>query len=191
MVQNDIKETVINLQHLSHRYGKIEALNDVSVSIKRGSTVGLIGPDGVGKSTLLSLICGVKKLQQGEIEVLGSKVRTQKDRDYLSSKIAYMPQGLGLNLYFSLSVYENIEFIARLSQIPVAVREKKIEQLLKSTGLYPYRDRPAGQLSGGMKQKLSLCCALVYDPEILILDEPTTGVDPLLIWRKPSNSNIC
>ena len=82
MVQNDIKETVINLQHLSHRYGKIEALNDVSVSIKRGSTVGLIGPDGVGKSTLLSLICGVKKLQQGEIEVLGSKVRTQKDRDY-------------------------------------------------------------------------------------------------------------
>ena len=179
MIQNDIKETVIKLQHLSHRYGRIKALNDVSISIRRGCTVGLIGPDGVGKSTLLSLICGVKKLQQGSIEVLGSKVRTQKDRDYLSSKIAYMPQGLGLNLYFSLSVYENIEFIARLSQIPVVVREKKIEQLLKSTGLYPYKDRPAGQLSGGMKQKLSLCCALVYDPEILILDEPTTGVDPL------------
>ena len=148
MIQNDIKETVIKLQHLSHRYGRIKALNDVSISIRRGCTVGLIGPDGVGKSTLLSLICGVKKLQQGSIEVLGSKVRTQKDRDYLSSKIAYMPQGLGLNLYFSLSVYENIEFIARLSQIPVVVREKKIEQLLKSTGLYPYKDRPAGQLSG-------------------------------------------
>lgn len=178
-MSRNVQEVIIDVRSLSHYYGKVCALDNVSIQITKGSTVGLIGPDGVGKSTLLSLISGVKKLQQGEIFIFGQQNLTQKSRDQLSPRIAFMPQGLGKNLYFSLSIYENIDFIARLFSIPAETREQKIEQLLKSTGLYEFKDRPAGQLSGGMKQKLSLCCSLVHDPDILILDEPTTGVDPL------------
>ncbi|MFH4416354.1 MAG: ribosome-associated ATPase/putative transporter RbbA [Neisseriaceae bacterium] len=173
------QETVIELCSVTHQYGKVRALDDVSLCLNRGTTVALIGPDGVGKSTLLSLIAGIKKLQRGSISLLGEVFSTQRAKDQLSSRIAFMPQGLGRNLYFSLSIYENIDFIARLFGVDASIREQKIEQLLLSTGLYEFKEKPVGQLSGGMKQKLSLCCALVHNPEILILDEPTTGVDPL------------
>ncbi|MBP6563169.1 MAG: ribosome-associated ATPase/putative transporter RbbA [Neisseriaceae bacterium] len=164
---------------LSHHYQATMALAEVSLSLPKGTTIGLIGPDGVGKSTLLSLISGVKKMQQGELNVLGGNIDDRGHRAALSSRIAFMPQGLGRNLYPTLSVYENIAFFANLFGLNKAEREARIHRLLVATGLAPFPDRPAGKLSGGMKQKLGLCCALVHDPDLLILDEPTTGVDPL------------
>ena len=171
--------TALTISHLTHRYGKTLALNDLSLTLPRGLTVGLIGPDGVGKSTLLALIAGVRRIQSGELHVLGGDMRKPADRQALSHRIAYMPQGLGRNLYPTLSVYENIDFHARLFGLPARERRARIARLLEATGLAPFPDRATGKLSGGMKQKASLCCALVHSPDLLILDEPTTGVDPL------------
>lgn len=191
---SDNKLCAIRIEGVSHRYGKVQALGafdtqtdgdakttinvqtGIYVKINAGSSVALIGPDGVGKSTLLSLIAGARKLQHGSITVLDSDMRSQRARDLVCPRIAYMPQGLGRNLYMTLSVLENIQFFERLFG---EHRHGHIEELLQSTGLAEFRDRPAGKLSGGMKQKLGLCCALVHDPDLLILDEPTTGVDPL------------
>ena len=176
----------VSVEHLSHSYGKTTALSDVTLQIPRGTTVGLIGPDGVGKSTLLSLIAGVKILQTGSVQVFGLNVAEKKARDTLSHQIAFMPQGLGKNLYLTLSIYENIDFHARLFDLNKQQRHDRIQRLLNATGLAPFANRAAGKLSGGMKQKLSLCCALVHSPDLLILDEPTTGVDPLSrrqFWR--------
>lgn len=172
-------ENAVTIERLSHAYGKIQALTEISLQIPRGISVGLIGPDGVGKSTLLSLIAGVKIVQQGNLLVFGKDIRQKADRDSLSYQIAFMPQGLGKNLYPTLSINENIDFHARLFGLPAKERKTRIQRLLHATGLSPFADRPAGKLSGGMKQKLSLCCALVHSPDLLILDEPTTGVDPL------------
>ena len=171
--------TALTISHLTHRYGKTLALDDLSLTLPRGLTVGLIGPDGVGKSTLLALIAGVRRIQSGELHVLGGDMRQPADRLALSHRIAYMPQGLGRNLYPTLSVYENIDFHARLFGLPARERRARIARLLEATGLAPFPDRATGKLSGGMKQKASLCCALVHAPDLLILDEPTTGVDPL------------
>ncbi|QEY26577.1 ribosome-associated ATPase/putative transporter RbbA [Neisseria zalophi] len=170
----------VSLQSVSHRYGKkISALDNISLTIPKGVTVGLIGPDGVGKSTLLSLIAGVKIIQTGSVNVFEHDMAQKSSRQDLSHRIAFMPQGLGRNLYPTLSVYENIDFHARLFGLDAERRKARITRLLKATRLDPFPDRPAGKLSGGMKQKLSLCCALVHEPDLLILDEPTTGVDPL------------
>ena len=169
----------VSIQNLSHRYGKTLALDDVSLDIPKGATVGLIGPDGVGKSTLLSLMAGVKVIQDGRVEVLGGDMADKDVRRDLSHRIAFMPQGLGRNLYPTLSVYENIDFHARLFGLDGQERTRQIARLMEATRLAPFSDRAAGKLSGGMKQKLSLCCALVHSPDLLILDEPTTGVDPL------------
>lgn len=169
----------VSIQNLSHRYGKPLALDDVSLDIPKGATVGLIGPDGVGKSTLLSLMAGVKVIQDGRVEVLGGDMADKDVRRDLSHRIAFMPQGLGRNLYPTLSVYENIDFHARLFGLDGQERTRQIARLMEATRLAPFADRAAGKLSGGMKQKLSLCCALVHSPDLLILDEPTTGVDPL------------
>ena len=169
----------VSIQNLSHRYGKTLALDDVSLDIPKGATVGLIGPDGVGKSTLLSLMAGVKVIQDGRVEVLGGDMADKEVRRDLSHRIAFMPQGLGRNLYPTLSVYENIDFHARLFGLDGRERTRQITRLMEATRLAPFADRAAGKLSGGMKQKLSLCCALVHSPDLLILDEPTTGVDPL------------
>ena len=169
----------VSIQNLSHRYGKTLALDGVSLDISKGATVGLIGPDGVGKSTLLSLMAGVKVIQDGRVEVLGGDMADKDVRRDLSHRIAFMPQGLGRNLYPTLSVYENIDFHARLFGLDGQERTRQIARLMEATRLAPFSDRAAGKLSGGMKQKLSLCCALVHSPDLLILDEPTTGVDPL------------
>ena len=169
----------VSIQNLSHRYGKTLALDDVSLDIPKGATVGLIGPDGVGKSTLLSLMAGVKVIQDGRVEVLGGDMADKDVRRDLSHRIAFMPQGLGRNLYPTLSVYENIDFHARLFGLDGRERTRQITRLMEATRLAPFSGRAAGKLSGGMKQKLSLCCALVHSPDLLILDEPTTGVDPL------------
>ncbi|MBB4040334.1 ribosome-dependent ATPase [Microvirga flocculans] len=170
---------VARLQDVSLIYGKTRALDRISLNLPAGCMVGLIGPDGVGKSSLLSLIAGARTIQTGHIEVLGGDMAKSRHRQNVCPRIAYMPQGLGKNLYRTLSVSENLEFFGRLFGHGRAERERRIASLVESTGLSPFVDRPAGKLSGGMKQKLGLCCALIHDPDLLILDEPTTGVDPL------------
>jgi ribosome-dependent ATPase len=167
------------LRGVTHRYGKTLALDGVDLEIPAGGMAGLIGPDGVGKSTLLGLVTGARALQTGSVEVLGGDIGERIFRSQVADRIAYMPQGLGKNLYPTLSVFENVDFFGRLFGHARAEREAKIDELLHATGLARFRERPAGKLSGGMKQKLSLCCALIHDPELLVLDEPTTGVDPL------------
>lgn len=167
------------LVEVSLRYGKTVALDDVSLDFPAGRMVGLIGPDGVGKSSLLALIAGARKIQQGKVETLGGDMSSPSYRRATAPRIAYMPQGLGKNLYPTLSVFENIDFFGRLFGHSRRERERRIAELTQSTGLAPFVDRPAGKLSGGMKQKLGLCCALIHDPDLLVLDEPTTGVDPL------------
>lgn len=172
-------ETVARLEGVSHRYGETDALSDISLTFPSGCMVGLIGPDGVGKSTLLGLLAGARELQTGELQVLGGDMRSQRFRNRSAPRIAYMPQGLGGNLYHTLTVDENIAFFADLFGLLGPSRKDQIDRLLEATGLLSFRDRPAGKLSGGMKQKLGLCCALIHSPDLLILDEPTTGVDPL------------
>ncbi|UXO78200.1 ribosome-associated ATPase/putative transporter RbbA [Klebsiella michiganensis] len=172
-------KTVARLENVSQHFGATVALKDITLSIPARRMVGLIGPDGVGKSSLLSLISGARVIEHGNIMVLGGDMSEVRHRQDVCPKIAWMPQGLGKNLYHTLSVYENVDFFARLFGHDKAERDIRINELLQSTGLAPFRDRPAGKLSGGMKQKLGLCCALIHDPQLLILDEPTTGVDPL------------
>ncbi|WP_374788785.1 ribosome-associated ATPase/putative transporter RbbA [Brucella oryzae] len=170
---------VAKLANVGLSYGKTRALDKVSLDIPSGIMVGLIGPDGVGKSSLLSLVAGARTVQEGRIEVLGGDIADVRHRNRTCPQIAYMPQGLGKNLYPTLSVFENIDFFGRLFGQDQEERQRRISDLLERTGLAPFPDRPAGKLSGGMKQKVGLCCALIHDPDLLILDEPTTGVDPL------------
>ena len=170
---------VASLRDVSLRYGAICALDAIDLDIPAGQMVALIGPDGVGKSSLFSLIAGARIIQSGSVEVLGGDMGNRRHRDTVCPRIAYMPQGLGKNLYPTLSVFENLDFFGRLFGQGREERERRITDLLESTGLGLFRDRPVGKLSGGMKQKLGLCCALIHDPDFLLLDEPTTGVDPL------------
>jgi ribosome-dependent ATPase len=170
---------VVRLDGVCLRYGKTVALDDITLAIPASCMVGLIGPDGVGKSSLLALLSGARKLQQGSLQVLGGDLASKRHRDSVCPRIAYMPQGLGRNLYSTLSVEENLQFFGRLFGHNGAERRARIDELTASTGLRPFLSRPAGKLSGGMKQKLGLCSALIHDPDLLILDEPTTGVDPL------------
>lgn len=174
-----MSEPVVRIQHVSLRYGKTVALRDITQAVPAGLMVGLIGPDGVGKSSLLSLVAGARAVQEGTVWVLGGDMASRKHRDEVCPRIAYMPQGLGKNLYPTLSVEENLQFFGRLFGHDESERRRRIDALTRSTGLDPFLARPAGKLSGGMKQKLGLCCALIHDPDLLILDEPTTGVDPL------------
>lgn len=164
---------------LCHAYGAQQALIDIAFSLPSGTRCGLIGPDGAGKSSLLGLIAGVKKLQQGDLQVLGGSIEQRRHRNSLYPRIAFMPQGLGGNLYPDLSINENIRFFATLFGLSKAECEQRMHSLLLATDLARFAERPAGKLSGGMKQKLGLCCALIHEPDLLILDEPTTGVDPL------------
>ena len=170
---------VAALEGVVQRYGRVAALDGVNLEIPAGRTIGIIGPDGVGKSTLLALVSGARRIHAGRVRVLGGDMADARHREAAGPRIAYMPQGLGRNLYPDLSVRENVDFFARLFGQGRAEREARIADLLAATGLAPFPDRLARKLSGGMKQKLGLCCALVHDPDLLILDEPTTGVDPL------------
>ncbi len=170
---------VATLRAVGLHYGKTVALDGVDLEIPAGIMVGLIGPDGVGKSSLLSLLAGARAVQDGTVQALGGDMSSKRHRDQVCPRIAYMPQGLGRNLYPTLSVEENLQFFGRLFGHDAGERRRRIDELTRSTGLYPFLSRPVGKLSGGMKQKLGLCCALIHDPDLLILDEPTTGVDPL------------
>jgi ribosome-dependent ATPase len=175
----EARSPVARLSAVTLHHGKTVALEQLDLLVPAGRMVGFIGPDGVGKSSLLSLLSGTRKIQSGSVEVLGGDMADRRHRDALCPRIAYMPQGLGKNLYATLSVFENVDFFGRLFGQDADERAWRIRELLTGTGLAPFAERPAGKLSGGMKQKLGLCCALIHDPELLILDEPTTGVDPL------------
>ena len=176
---NGREGSVARIEAITQRYGTTIALDAVSIELPAGCMVGFIGPDGVGKSTLLSIIAGSRQIQSGSAFVLDGDIKDSAHRASICPRIAYMPQGLGKNLYADLSVRENIEFFGRLFGQSRAERDSRISELLESTGLAPFSDRPAKKLSGGMRQKLGLCCSLIHDPDLLILDEPTSGVDPL------------
>jgi ABC-2 type transport system ATP-binding protein len=163
--------------HKQYSRGKVHAVRGVSFDVHRGRVLGLIGPDGAGKTSIIQILAGVLSANDGSASIAGIDVRRQPER--VKPLIGYMPQGLGLNLYDSLSVAENIEFFRALRQVPDAEYRENRARLLAMTRLAPFLDRPAGKLSGGMRQKLALICTLIHLPDILLLDEPTTGVDPL------------
>ncbi|ELF6204785.1 TPA: ribosome-associated ATPase/putative transporter RbbA [Pseudomonas putida] len=173
------RTSVARIRKVTLHYGNTRAIDSLDLEVPAGGMIGLIGPDGVGKSSLMSLLAGARVIQDGHIEVLGGDMADKRHRDAVCPRIAYMPQGLGKNLYPTLSVEENLQFFARLFGHGADERRRRIDDLTHSTGLHSFLNRPAGKLSGGMKQKLGLCCALIHDPDFLLLDEPTTGVDPL------------
>ena len=175
----DEKAPVVKLSGVRLVYGEKVALDGIDLEVPSGKMIGMIGPDGVGKSSLLSLITGAREIQDGTVYVLDGDMRNKQHRLDVCPDIAYMPQGLGKNLYPTLSVQENADFFARLFGQDKAERIQRITELCKRTGLNGFESRPAGKLSGGMKQKLGLICSLIHDPKLLVLDEPTTGVDPL------------
>lgn len=176
---NDGRAAVATLSGVTLAYDTTLALDAIDLAVPSGLMVGFIGPDGVGKSSLLSLVAGARKIQQGRVDVLGGDMGELSHRSRICPRIAYMPQGLGRNLYADLSIAENIEFFGRLFGQGKAERQARMALLLENTGLAPFAERPAKKLSGGMRQKLGLCCSLIHDPDLLVLDEPTTGVDPL------------
>ncbi len=171
--------SVARIEDVTQRYGATVALDAVTLDLPAGCVVGFIGPDGVGKSSLLSIVAGARQVQSGNVFVLDGDMKESAHRGAVCPRIAYMPQGLGKNLYADLSVRENIEFFSRLFGQSRSERELRISELLQSTGLARFSNRPMKKLSGGMRQKLGLCCSLIHDPDLLILDEPTTGIDPL------------
>lgn len=160
----------------------IDALKNISISAKKGYITGFVGPDGAGKTTLMRLSAGLLVPTEGTMRVLGFDVT--KNIDEIRSRIGYMPQQFGL--YEDLSILENLNLFANIHNVPIIDRKERFELLLNLTGLGPFINRRAGQLSGGMKQKLGVACCLVKSPELLILDEPTVGVDPVSrrdLWK--------
>ena len=165
----------ISVRGLTRKFRDLVAVDGLTLEVPRGALYGLVGPDGAGKTTTLRMLAGVLPPTAGDALVGG--VSVAKDPEGVKQHIAYMAQRFGL--YHDLTVRENIEFYADLYQVPAAERPARLERLYRFSNLGPFEHRLAGQLSGGMKQKLSLCCALVHHPEILLLDEPTFGVDPI------------
>ncbi len=168
-------EYAVEARELSRRFGAVEAVRGVSFAVRPGEVFGLVGPDGAGKTTTLRMLCGLLDPDSGEARVAGYAVR--ENPDAVKDAIGYMAQKFGL--YTDLTVEENMDFYADLFGIFGTVREQLKHRLLAMTRMEPFRDRPAGKLSGGMKQKLSLMCTLLHKPRILFLDEPTNGVDPV------------
>lgn len=165
----------VRVEHVARRFGTVDAVRDVSFEVARGEIFGLVGPDGAGKTTLMRMLAGVLRPDAGRIELDGVDVIAAPERARLS--LSYMPQRFGL--YEDLSVDENVFFYGELFEVPRARYRADLADLLAAAGLGPFRRRLAGQLSGGMKQKLGLVCALIHRPNVLLLDEPTTGVDPV------------
>ena len=163
----------IAIQHINKRFGKVQALKDINITVENGEVFGLVGPDGAGKSTMFNILTTLLKPDSGDVEVLGLDVV----KDYLQIRqvIGYLP-GV-FSLYPDLSVQENLAFFATMYKSSILDNMSLIKPIWKQ--LVPFKDRPAGKLSGGMKQKLALCCALIHKPKLLFLDEPTTGVDPV------------
>jgi len=168
-------EPAIRVEGLGKRFGRIQAVDGLSLAVEAGEVFALVGPDGAGKTTSIRMLCGILDPDQGRATVLGQD--TVRQAEAIKERIGYMPQRFGL--YDDLSVDENIAFYADLYRVSQAERARRAPELLSFSNLTPFRDRLAGALSGGMRQKLGLACALVHTPELLILDEPTCGVDPV------------
>ena len=171
--------TIVHVTGLQKRYKKHVAVNGVDLTIMKGEIYGLIGPDGSGKSSVMKAIAGVLTYDSGSVQVFGTLVNSERAAERVKERIGFLPQGLGLNLYPDLSVEENIDFFARLRLVPDQDLAERKTRLLAMTRLDTFRDRAMKHLSGGMKQKLGLICTLIHEPEFAILDEPTTGVDPV------------
>ena len=172
----------ISAQHLSRRFGDLTAVDDLSLSIETGEIFGLVGPDGAGKTTVMRLLTGILEPSSGDGWVAGHHILHEAEA--VKESIAYMSQRFGL--YADLTVMENIEFYADIYGVPRKGRVQRVEELLAFSNLTPFKKRQAGKLSGGMKQKLGLACALIHTPRVLFLDEPTNGVDPVSrrdFWR--------
>ena len=170
---------IVRVRNLAKQYGRRPAIRGASLDVARGEIYGVIGPDGAGKSSLLKAVAGVLTFNSGEIDVFGIRISSERDAERIKGRLGLMPQGLGLHLYPELSVEENIDFFAHVRLVDERSLQARKARLLAITRLAPFRDRPMKQLSGGMKQKLGLICTLIHEPELIILDEPTTGVDPL------------
>jgi ABC-2 type transport system ATP-binding protein len=165
----------IQTTSLTKSFESLIAVKDLSLEVKTGEIFGLVGPDASGKTTIIRMLCGILPPDGGEASVAGCDIR--KETDSLKERVGYLPQRFGL--YGDLTVLENIHFYGDLYQVPKQKRKERIERLLRFANLEPFGKRKAQDLSGGMKQKLGLICALIHTPQILFLDEPTTGVDPL------------
>ena len=177
-----MSEIVIRAERLTRAFGDNIAVDSLDLDIRRGELFGLVGPDGAGKTTTMRLLATLLKPSSGEAFIAGHSILTEEER--IKEKIGYMSQRFGL--YEDLTVMENIQFYADLYDVPARDRSPRIERLLGFSNLTPFKDRLAGKLSGGMKQKLGLACALIHTPEVLFLDEPTNGVDPVSrrdFWR--------
>ncbi len=166
---------VVEVESLVRKFGEVTALGGISFAVEAGALFGVVGPDGAGKTTLLRILSGVLRSTAGDARLFGQSVAT--DAEAVRPRLAYMPQRFGL--YGDLTVQENIDFYAELYGVTAEERIRRLDRLYAFSRLGPFRTRLAGQLSGGMKQKLGLCCALIHQPELLLLDEPTFGVDPL------------
>ena len=170
---------VIKVHGFAKSFGRHPAVREVDLEIQRGEIYGLIGPDGAGKSSLMKAIAGVLTFDAGEVEVFGQRIDSERSAEKIKGRLGLMPQGLGQNLYGDLSVEENIDFFARVRMVPAKELAERKQRLLAMTRLDAFRTRPMKQLSGGMKQKLGLVCTLIHEPDLIVLDEPTTGVDPV------------
>jgi len=166
---------VIDVRDLGRRFDDVVAVDGLTFSVRRGELFGLVGPDGAGKTTTLRMLAGVLRPTTGDATING--VSVARDPEGVKPFIAYMAQRFGL--YADLTVRENIEFYADLFGVPRAERSRRLDRLYSFSNLGPFESRLAGKLSGGMQQKLSLCCALIHQPQVLLLDEPTFGVDPI------------
>ncbi len=172
---NPGEDTLVEASHLDKSFPGVIAVNDLSFTVQKGEIFGLVGPDGAGKTTVIRLLAGVMAPDKGTVVIDGIDV--VRDPERAKEHLSYMPQRFGL--YEDLTVDENIQFYADIFEIPPSLRQERIVPLLTSFGMEEFRRRLAGQLSGGMKQKLGLMCALIHTPKVLLLDEPTTGVDPV------------
>jgi len=175
-------EVAVRIEGLTKCFGEIAAVDELSVEVEETEIFGLIGSDGAGKTTTMRLVCGLLEPDAGEIEVAGVNVRNQPEE--ARHRLGYLPQAFGL--HDDLSIAENIRYFADLFCQDMSEMREELDELLAATGLTEFTDRMAGDLSGGMKQKAALICALIHRPEVLLLDEPTRGVDPVSrrdLWR--------
>ncbi len=165
----------VSVKELRKAFGRVKAVDGITFQVGRGEVFGLVGPDGAGKTTTMRMLAAILSPDSGTASILG--LDCTAEREGIHDRIAYMSQRFGL--YHDLTVMENIQFYGDMYGVYGNEAEESVERLLQWSGLAPFRDRPAGKLSGGMKQKLGLACALVHTPELLLLDEPTNGVDPV------------
>ena len=172
---NDQEQLAVSANHLVRRFGHFTAVNDVSFQIKKGEIFGFLGPNGSGKTTVIKMLTGLLPLTEGSATVEGIDVR--KDAEGVRENIGYMSQNF--SLYSDLTVFENLTFYGRVYGLDPARLRKRMDDIVQLNGLSPYMDRLAAQLSGGWKQRLALGCAMLHEPKLIFLDEPTAGIDPV------------